>query len=176
MPALIEAWRAGPWPAPGLQHLAEDDLVHLRGFDPRPLDRRLDRLTPQFVGGQAGEGPVERADWRADRGHDDDVTHGSSLLITFRLAISWNARWLLSALKRWRTLQRWAITGSGGGDAEHRGFLMPKENEAGAASGGGEKIVIQKYANRRLYNKATSSYITLEDLARMVKDGLDFEV
>jgi polyhydroxyalkanoate synthesis repressor PhaR len=53
---------------------------------------------------------------------------------------------------------------------------MPNEKETGAASGGGEKIVIQKYANRRLYNKATSSYITLEDLARMVKDGLDFEV
>ncbi|HSZ51890.1 MAG TPA: polyhydroxyalkanoate synthesis repressor PhaR [Caulobacteraceae bacterium] len=53
---------------------------------------------------------------------------------------------------------------------------MPKENETGAASGGGEKIIIQKYANRRLYNKATSSYITLEDLARMVKDGMDFEV
>ncbi|MBV8684113.1 MAG: polyhydroxyalkanoate synthesis repressor PhaR [Caulobacteraceae bacterium] len=53
---------------------------------------------------------------------------------------------------------------------------MPNEHETGPASGGGEKIVIQKYANRRLYNKATSSYITLEDLARMVKDGLDFEV
>ena len=53
---------------------------------------------------------------------------------------------------------------------------MPNVNETGAASGGGEKIIIQKYANRRLYNKATSSYITLEDLARMVKEGLDFEV
>ncbi|HEY2050878.1 MAG TPA: polyhydroxyalkanoate synthesis repressor PhaR [Caulobacteraceae bacterium] len=53
---------------------------------------------------------------------------------------------------------------------------MPSENQTGAASGGGEKIIIQKYANRRLYNKATSSYITLEDLARMVKEGLDFEV
>jgi polyhydroxyalkanoate synthesis repressor PhaR len=53
---------------------------------------------------------------------------------------------------------------------------MPSENETGAAPGGTEKIIIQKYANRRLYNKATSSYITLEDLARMVKEGLDFEV
>jgi polyhydroxyalkanoate synthesis repressor PhaR len=53
---------------------------------------------------------------------------------------------------------------------------MPNGKETGAANGGGEKIVIQKYANRRLYNKATSSYITLEDLARMVKEGLDFEV
>jgi polyhydroxyalkanoate synthesis repressor PhaR len=41
---------------------------------------------------------------------------------------------------------------------------------------GGERIIIQKYANRRLYNKATSSYITLDDLSRMVKEGQDFEV
>jgi polyhydroxyalkanoate synthesis repressor PhaR len=40
----------------------------------------------------------------------------------------------------------------------------------------GERIVIQKYANRRLYNKATSSYITLDDLSKMVKDGVDFVV
>src|ERR1700733_713616 len=65
---------------------------------------------------------------------------------------------------------------AGGGGAEHRGSLMPSGNETGAAPGGAEKIIIQKYANRRLYNKATSSYITLEDLARMVKEGLDFEV
>ncbi len=36
--------------------------------------------------------------------------------------------------------------------------------------------VIKKYANRRLYNTATSTYVTLEDLARMVKDGADFIV
>jgi polyhydroxyalkanoate synthesis repressor PhaR len=40
----------------------------------------------------------------------------------------------------------------------------------------GERVVIQKYANRRLYNKATSSYITLDDLSKMVKDGVDFVV
>jgi polyhydroxyalkanoate synthesis repressor PhaR len=53
---------------------------------------------------------------------------------------------------------------------------MPSETETAQSVGGGEKIIIQKYANRRLYNKATSSYITLEDLARMVKEGVDFEV
>jgi polyhydroxyalkanoate synthesis repressor PhaR len=40
----------------------------------------------------------------------------------------------------------------------------------------GERVVIQKYANRRLYNKATSSYITLDDLSKRVKDGVDFVV
>jgi len=37
-------------------------------------------------------------------------------------------------------------------------------------------IVIKKYANRRLYNTATSSYVTLDDLARMVKAHTDFVV
>lgn len=53
---------------------------------------------------------------------------------------------------------------------------MASESDTGAPRGGGERIIIQKYANRRLYNKATSSYITLEDLSKMVKHGVDFEV
>lgn len=36
--------------------------------------------------------------------------------------------------------------------------------------------VIKKYANRRLYNTASSSYITLEDLAKMVRDNVEFVV
>src|SRR6202045_4085234 len=41
---------------------------------------------------------------------------------------------------------------------------------------GGKPTVVKKYANRRLYNTATSSYVTLEDLATMVKEGGDFVV
>jgi len=37
-------------------------------------------------------------------------------------------------------------------------------------------ITIKKYANRRLYNTGTSTYVTLEDLAKMVKAGEDFLV
>jgi polyhydroxyalkanoate synthesis repressor PhaR len=37
-------------------------------------------------------------------------------------------------------------------------------------------ITIKKYANRRLYNTGTSTYVTLEDLAEMVKRGEDFIV
>src|SRR5947199_185613 len=37
-------------------------------------------------------------------------------------------------------------------------------------------VTIKKYANRRLYNTGTSTYVTLEDLAAMVKDGEDFLV
>jgi len=39
-----------------------------------------------------------------------------------------------------------------------------------------EPITIKKYANRRLYNTATSSYVTLDHLAQMVRDGVDFVV
>ncbi len=37
-------------------------------------------------------------------------------------------------------------------------------------------ITIKKYANRRLYNTATSSYVTLDHLCQMVKDGVEFVV
>ena len=37
-------------------------------------------------------------------------------------------------------------------------------------------VVIKKYANRRLYNTQTSSYVTLDVLSQMVKDGVEFVV
>jgi polyhydroxyalkanoate synthesis repressor PhaR len=37
-------------------------------------------------------------------------------------------------------------------------------------------VVIKKYANRRLYNTQTSSYVTLDHLSQMVKEGTEFEV
>ncbi len=39
-----------------------------------------------------------------------------------------------------------------------------------------QPVTIKKYANRRLYNTGTSAYVTLEDLAVMVKNGDDFLV
>jgi polyhydroxyalkanoate synthesis repressor PhaR len=39
-----------------------------------------------------------------------------------------------------------------------------------------QPVTIKKYANRRLYNTGTSTYVTLEDLAAMVKGGEDFIV
>jgi polyhydroxyalkanoate synthesis repressor PhaR len=51
---------------------------------------------------------------------------------------------------------------------------------AGEAGGGeaqqGEPVVIKKYANRRLYNTASSSYVTLDHLSDMVREGTDFVV
>ena len=46
----------------------------------------------------------------------------------------------------------------------------------GAAKPEGERVVIKKYANRRLYNTASSSYVTLDHLAAMVREGVDFVV
>ena len=35
-------------------------------------------------------------------------------------------------------------------------------------------VIVKKYANRRLYNTATSSYVTLDDLAKLIKEGGNF--
>ncbi len=47
---------------------------------------------------------------------------------------------------------------------------------AKAKRGQDEPTVIKKYANRRLYDTGRSSYVTLDDLCEMVKDGYDFIV
>jgi len=49
------------------------------------------------------------------------------------------------------------------------------EVETGAAPAA-PPVVVKKYANRRLYNTESSSYVTLEDLAGMVRQGRDFVV
>jgi polyhydroxyalkanoate synthesis repressor PhaR len=57
--------------------------------------------------------------------------------------------------------------------------MADTQDSGGGAQGGakaGEKVVIKKYANRRLYNTASSSYVTLEHLSEMVKQGVDFVV
>ena len=54
---------------------------------------------------------------------------------------------------------------------------MTEKEKTGRKNGAaGEAAVIKKYANRRLYNTATSSYVTLDYLAEMVKNGDDFVV
>ncbi len=53
---------------------------------------------------------------------------------------------------------------------------MADTQETGAGVKSGERVVIKKYANRRLYNTASSSYVTLEHLSEMVKQGVDFVV
>ncbi len=59
------------------------------------------------------------------------------------------------------------------GDAhKSQGGDQAKSAQPGVA----QPVVIKKYANRRLYNTETSSYITLEHLAQMTREGRDFQV
>ena len=53
---------------------------------------------------------------------------------------------------------------------------MADETRKDAGSKSGDKVIIKKYANRRLYNTASSSYVTLDHLSEMVKEGIDFAV
>ena len=54
---------------------------------------------------------------------------------------------------------------------------MANASAAQAQAGNDNKpIVVKKYANRRLYNTASSSYVTLDDLAKMIQEGADFAV
>lgn len=48
---------------------------------------------------------------------------------------------------------------------------MPKKSHED-----GSTVIIKKYANRRLYNTSSSSYITLDDLAKMVRENIEFQV
>ena len=53
---------------------------------------------------------------------------------------------------------------------------QPVQNESGVRPDEQPPIVVKKYANRRLYNTESSSYITLDTLAEMVRIGRDFVV
>lgn len=53
---------------------------------------------------------------------------------------------------------------------------QPLQAEPGAKPADQPPVVIKKYANRRLYNTESSSYITLDTLAEMVRNGRDFVV
>lgn len=46
----------------------------------------------------------------------------------------------------------------------------------GAKKGSDKPVIIKKYANRRLYDTGRSSYVTLDDLCEMIKDGYEFIV
>ena len=53
---------------------------------------------------------------------------------------------------------------------------MAKKNTAELGDAAEGVTIIKKYANRRLYNTSSSSYITLEDLAKMVRENVEFQV
>ena len=47
---------------------------------------------------------------------------------------------------------------------------------SGNSESANSPVIVKKYANRRLYNTATSKYVTLNDLHHMVRDSIDFKV
>ncbi|MEM7700578.1 MAG: polyhydroxyalkanoate synthesis repressor PhaR [Pseudomonadota bacterium] len=53
---------------------------------------------------------------------------------------------------------------------------MAKKNTASMDGAEEGVTIIKKYANRRLYNTSSSSYITLDDLAKMVRENVEFQV
>lgn len=53
---------------------------------------------------------------------------------------------------------------------------MAKKLTGAADDAAAGPVIIKKYANRRLYNTSSSSYITLDDLAGMVRENIDFQV
>jgi polyhydroxyalkanoate synthesis repressor PhaR len=60
---------------------------------------------------------------------------------------------------------------------DNKGFNMTNDSTAkNKKSDAKEPVIIKKYANRRLYNTETSTYITLEDVRELVKRGEDFLV
>ena len=52
----------------------------------------------------------------------------------------------------------------------------PASGKPSSGGNGTDPVVIKKYANRRLYNTASSSYVTLDYLSNMVREGIDFVV
>jgi polyhydroxyalkanoate synthesis regulator protein len=50
------------------------------------------------------------------------------------------------------------------------------ETKTRAKRAEGDRVIIKKYANRRMYNTATRSYVTLDNLSDMVRQGIDFVV
>jgi polyhydroxyalkanoate synthesis repressor PhaR len=56
------------------------------------------------------------------------------------------------------------------------GYSQPPPDARPETRSDNRMVIIKKYANRRLYNTATSAYVTLEHLAAMVREGIEFGV
>lgn len=59
---------------------------------------------------------------------------------------------------------------------ENKPGAADEVEESAESAASSASVVIKKYANRRLYNTATSSYVTLDYLCGMVKEGIEFTV
>jgi polyhydroxyalkanoate synthesis repressor PhaR len=55
-------------------------------------------------------------------------------------------------------------------------YVVMSEPKTRSKRAEGDRVIIKKYANRRLYNTASSSYVTLDNLSDMVRQNVDFVV
>ena len=198
-PALIAACRAGFWPCPAVSTWpritsSTSPPVHLGA-----LQRLLDGDRAQIVRRRVRERAIERADRRARRADDDDLGHGILPSTTARggASRSYGAAPdtpsirsatqfrhggpAIGSLPAFSLLQKMFSqtrklltlgTESERGDRGPRGLYFGNESMVKTK----DPTTIKKYANRRLYNTGTSTYVTLEDLGAMVKAGEDFVV
>ena len=173
-------------------------------LDAGALQRRLDRDLAQLMSRQVCKCPVESADRRAGGAHDDDVVFHPKLLLSrapghsliFRhCRILGRPSLAVNSTHLSDIPDNWPFFDVSARDAEtvpalprcHKTVAQRSGNWLCSKPGQGkrvndmaedkkEPVTIKKYANRRLYNTGTSTYVTLEDLATMVKNGEDFIV
>lgn len=60
--------------------------------------------------------------------------------------------------------------------SKQRGDCLKKGQDMAKSNGASDTVIIKKYANRRLYDTSTSSYVTLDHLSELVRREVDFEV
>src|SRR6187455_2467371 len=148
--------------------------------------------------------PVESADRSTGRAHNDDIVFHQKLLLSqtpghslvFRhCRVLGRPSLSVNSTRHSDIRDNWCFFDLSARDAEavpalprcHKTVAQRSGNRLCSKPGQGkrvndmsedkkEPITIKKYANRRLYNTGTSSYVTLEDLAVMVKKGEDFVV
>jgi polyhydroxyalkanoate synthesis repressor PhaR len=81
-------------------------------------------------------------------------------------------------VNEWATMNKPEEKLSRGGRFQENGqpFTVNPAGKKASAADKSKPVIIKKYANRRLYNTETSSYVTLEDLGEMVRSERDFLV
>src|SRR6516162_750137 len=89
---------------------------------------------------------------------------------------SWAARLASAPLKAPTGVRAAATADKTVGALKKNRLCCPTDRREPSSPMPAEPVTIKKYANRRLYNTGTSTYVTLEDLAAMVKAGEDFIV
>src|SRR5579872_871318 len=187
-PAATAAWRAGPWPAPACSTWPSTTSSTSAAETPARSSAARMATAPRACADWLASAPlneptgVRAAETMTTLLMTTSLTGGarvaaarstSTIAPWGRSGHGWERKMLADA-RRWRAcyasaiLRRRRIAAA----ARRKGYMAEAE-QPGPAS---ERVVIKKYANRRLYNTRSSAYVTLEHLSEMVKEGVDFVV